>query len=53
MGKKSAPHPGTKRGEVHTTLRGELFGTLEFVKGRESERITESMLAVRARPRNH
>jgi len=44
--------PGAKRGEVHATLRGELFGILEFVKGRESQRPDEFMPAVVASPRN-
>lgn len=36
--------------EVHATLRGELFGILEFVKGREGQRIGEFMPAVVANP---
>lgn len=44
--------PGTKRGEVHATLRGELFGIFEFVKGEESQRLDEVMSTVNACPRN-
>jgi uncharacterized protein with von Willebrand factor type A (vWA) domain len=42
--------PGAKRGEVHATLRGELFGILEFVKGKKGQRIDEFMPAVVACP---
>ncbi len=45
--------PGSKRGEVHAELRGELFGILDFVKEQESPRLDEVMSTVKASPRNH
>jgi site-specific DNA recombinase len=44
--------PGSKRGEVHAELRGELFGILDFVNGQESPRCDEVMSTVKASPRN-
>ncbi len=44
--------PGEKRGEVHATLRGELFGILELVKGEERQRLDQVMSTANARPRN-
>jgi hypothetical protein len=44
--------PGEKRGEVHATLCGELFGILDFVRSEESRSPGKAMPAVAARPRN-
>ncbi|NTG25538.1 recombinase family protein [Agrobacterium rhizogenes] len=44
--------PGGKRGEVHATLCGELFGILDFVRSEESRSPGETMPAAIARPRN-
>jgi hypothetical protein len=44
--------PGAKRGEVHPTLRGELFGILDFAKVEETGRPAGFMPAVEASPRN-
>lgn len=42
--------PGAKRGEVYATLRGELFGILEFVKAKETQRLDDVMPAIEASP---
>ncbi|KND59713.1 hypothetical protein BVER_00450c [Candidatus Burkholderia verschuerenii] len=44
--------PGAKRGEVHATLRGELFGILDFIKDEEKQDCSPFMPAVVACPRN-
>jgi site-specific DNA recombinase len=46
--------PGAKRGEVHATLRGELFAILEFARTEEAGRAANRpfMPAVEACPRN-
>ncbi|MDF3809961.1 MULTISPECIES: recombinase family protein [Rhodopseudomonas] len=44
--------PGTKRGEVHAELRGELMGILEFANVEGSQRSGCCMPAVVAGPRN-
>lgn len=44
--------PGEKRGEVHATLRGELFGILDFARAEETQRQPGFMPAVEASPRN-
>ncbi|WP_226951361.1 zinc ribbon domain-containing protein [Rhizobium terrae] len=44
--------PGAKRGEVHATLRGELFGILDLAKVEETSRPAGFMPAVEACPRN-
>lgn len=44
--------PGTKRGEVHAELRGELMGILDFVNGEGNQRSCHCMPAVVAGPRN-
>ncbi|WP_409998339.1 zinc ribbon domain-containing protein [Bradyrhizobium sp. SZCCHNR3109] len=43
--------PGTKRGEVHAELRGELMGILEFSNTQENQRSSLVMPAVAACPR--
>lgn len=43
---------GAKRGEVHATLRGELFGILNFTRAEETQRQPGFMPAVEASPRN-
>lgn len=45
--------PGTKRGEVHAELGGELFGILELVRGEDDHRQDKVMLTANASPRNH
>ncbi|WP_200883986.1 zinc ribbon domain-containing protein [Rhizobium sp. YS-1r] len=42
--------PGAKRGEVHATLCGELFGILDFAKAEETSRPAGFMPAVEAGP---
>ncbi len=44
--------PGAKRGGVHATLRGELFGILDFAKAEETQRQPGFMPAAKASPRN-
>ena len=44
--------PGEKRGEVHATLCGELFGILDFIQAEESQRPPGLMSIVQACPRN-
>jgi DNA invertase Pin-like site-specific DNA recombinase len=44
--------PGTKRGEIHAELRGELMGILEFVKVEGKQRTRSYMSAMDACPRN-
>ncbi|MCD4512201.1 recombinase family protein [Brucella pseudogrignonensis] len=44
--------PGAKRGEVHATLRGELFGILDFIKAEETSRPAGFMSVVESCPRN-
>jgi site-specific DNA recombinase len=47
--------PGTKRGEVHATLRGELMSILDFASGRNTAGTTApgTMTNAAASPRNH
>lgn len=45
--------PGKKRGEVHATLRGELFGILELVRGEDYHLSGKVMSTANACTRNH